>query len=261
MKKLSEVCKIVGVTRRTLQEYDKIDLLKPTSKTESGYWLYDDAAIQKLIVIQIFVEGGYERKAIKTILDSPTVDVFDELDRLIGTLEERRKRLAGMINTIKTLKVGKKLLNSTLRALDNVDIARVYKDKSFAATLEDYAAELSTMDSAEMYSADEEAFILLTCELFSIGYFKGIPENSKCVQDAVHDAYISMVKIILSDDECSKMTDVEMIDIFLEWVKDLMNDSEFSHLFSRPWRDECAEYVLRAVELFCSNKPTNREKG
>lgn len=37
MKKLSEVCKIVGVTRRTLQEYDKIGLLKPTSKTESGY--------------------------------------------------------------------------------------------------------------------------------------------------------------------------------------------------------------------------------
>ena len=58
MKKLSEVCKIVGVTRRTLQEYDKIGLLKPTSKTESGYWLYDDTAIQTLILIQIFVEGG-----------------------------------------------------------------------------------------------------------------------------------------------------------------------------------------------------------
>ena len=32
MKRLSEVCKLVGVTRRTLQEYDKVELLKPTSK-------------------------------------------------------------------------------------------------------------------------------------------------------------------------------------------------------------------------------------
>lgn len=42
MKKLSEVCKIVGVTRRTLQEYDKIYLLHPSAKTEAGYWLYDE---------------------------------------------------------------------------------------------------------------------------------------------------------------------------------------------------------------------------
>ena len=70
MKKLSEVCKIVGVTRRTLQEYDKIGLLKPTSKTESGYWLYDDRAIQALFAIQVFVECGYKRKAIKSLFAS-----------------------------------------------------------------------------------------------------------------------------------------------------------------------------------------------
>ena len=109
MKKLSEVCKIVGVTRRTLQEYDKIGLLKPTSKTESGYWLYDDTAIQTLILIQIFVEGGYERKAIKSLLESHTLDMIEEFDHLIGTLEEKRKRIDGMINTIRTLKITAKL--------------------------------------------------------------------------------------------------------------------------------------------------------
>ena len=34
MKRLSEVCKIVGVTRRTLQEYDKVGLLHRSGKTE-----------------------------------------------------------------------------------------------------------------------------------------------------------------------------------------------------------------------------------
>ena len=56
MKRLSEVCKEVGVTRRALQGYNEIGLLKPTSTTEAGYWLYDDDAIKKLKLIQIFVE-------------------------------------------------------------------------------------------------------------------------------------------------------------------------------------------------------------
>lgn len=68
VKKLSEVCKIIGVTRRTLQEYNTIGLLHPSDKTEAGYWLYDENAIQKLMLIQIFVQCGYKRKKIKDIL-------------------------------------------------------------------------------------------------------------------------------------------------------------------------------------------------
>ena len=89
MKRLSEVCKIVGVTRRTLQEYDRIGLLSPTSTTEGGYWLYDDAAIQKLILIKIFVKCDYERKTIKAILESSTVNMFDEFNHLIELIRFR----------------------------------------------------------------------------------------------------------------------------------------------------------------------------
>ena len=93
MKKNSEVCKMMGVTRRTLQEYNRIGLLKPTSKTESGYWLYDDDALQKLTLIRVFIECGYERKRIKSLLDSPTLDIYEEFDHLIETLEENAKEL------------------------------------------------------------------------------------------------------------------------------------------------------------------------
>lgn len=117
MKKLSEVCKIVGVTRRTLQEYDKVGLLKQTSITAGGYWLYDDAAIQKLLLIRIFVEVGYEHKTIKTLLESPTLDMLEEFDRLVDTLEKKHKRIDGMINTIKNLKLTAKLPESTLHAI------------------------------------------------------------------------------------------------------------------------------------------------
>ena len=34
--KISEVEKITGATRKALQEYDKMDLIHPTTKTEGG---------------------------------------------------------------------------------------------------------------------------------------------------------------------------------------------------------------------------------
>ena len=55
MKTVNEVSKLTGVSIRTLQYYDKIGLLKPAEYTESGYRLYDDAALERLqrrIVIQ-----------------------------------------------------------------------------------------------------------------------------------------------------------------------------------------------------------------
>lgn len=38
--KIKEVAKLAGISVRTLQYYDKIGLLKPSEKTESGYRLY-----------------------------------------------------------------------------------------------------------------------------------------------------------------------------------------------------------------------------
>lgn len=104
-KRLSEVCKIVGVTRRTLQEYDKIGLVSPTSKTDSGYWLYDEDTIVTLMIIQIFVEAGYERKEIKDIICSSSFDLISELDNAIERLKDRKKRIEGMINSINVMKM------------------------------------------------------------------------------------------------------------------------------------------------------------
>lgn len=36
MYKLSEVCRKIGVTRRTLQGYNELGLVKPSAKTEAG---------------------------------------------------------------------------------------------------------------------------------------------------------------------------------------------------------------------------------
>lgn len=264
MKKLSEVCKIVGVTRMTLQEYDKIGLLKPTSKTESGYWLYDDTAIQTLILIQIFVEGGYERKAIKSLLESHTLDMIEEFDHLIGTLEEKRKRIDGMINTIRTLKITAKLPESTLRAMGNLDVTRIYKDKSFSSYLED-----SIVHSAEYSEADNEGaelYMPFWYNLIAIGCFLGTPVDTKKVQITVEQAYKSMMEMVMADEEDSdeELTDEELAEAFLEGIQDMVSDPELQQMVDLQCGDGATEYIVRAVQLFSSKKITDskaRQKG
>ena len=257
MKKLSEVCKIVGVTRRTLQEYDKIGLLKPTSKTESGYWLYDDTAIQALFVIQVFVECGYKRKAIKSLFAFNTLDVIDELDHLIETLEEKRKRIDGMINTIRILEIVMKLPESTLLAIGNFCLNRFYKDKSFSSCLED-----SIVQSAEYSEADNEEtqlYMPFVYNLIAIGCFLGTPADEKEVQITVEQAYKSMMKIVMAekDDSDEELTDEKLAEASLERIQDVLSNPELKQMIDHQFGNGATEYIVRAVQLFSSKKITD----
>lgn len=257
MKKLSEVCKIVGVTRRTLQEYDKIGLLKPTSKTESGYWLYDDTAIQALFAIQVFVECRYKRKAIKSLFASNTLDVIDELDHLIETLEEKRKRIDGMINTIRILEIVMKLPESTLLAIGNFCLNRFYKDKSFSSCLED-----SIVQSAEYSEADNEEtqlYMPFVYNLIAIGCFLGTPADEKEVQITVEQAYKSMMKIVMAekDDSDEELTDEKLAEASLERIQDVLSNPELKQMIDHQFGNGATEYIVRAVQLFSSKKITD----
>ena len=257
MKKVSEVCKIVGVTRRTLQEYDKIGLLKPTSKTESGYWLYDDTAIQALFAIQVFVECGYKRKAIKSLFASNTLDVIDELDHLIETLEEKRKRIDGMINTIRILEIVMKLPESTLLAIGNFCLNRFYKDKSFSSCLEDFIVQ-----SAEYSEADNEEtqlYMPFVYNLIAIGCFLGTPADEKEVQITVEQAYKSMMKIVMAekDDSDEELTDEKLAEAFLERIQDVLSNPELKQMIDHQFGNGATEYIVRAVQLFSSKKITD----
>ncbi len=48
MMTVKEVSKLTGVSIRTLQYYDKIDLLSPATHTQAGYRLYDERAMEDL---------------------------------------------------------------------------------------------------------------------------------------------------------------------------------------------------------------------
>ncbi len=54
MRTVKELAKLTGVSARTLHYYDEIGLLPPTEKSEGGYRLYDEKALETLQQILFF---------------------------------------------------------------------------------------------------------------------------------------------------------------------------------------------------------------
>ena len=68
---LREVCKILGVSRRAVQGYEKAKLVSATGRTDSGYLLYNDKARERIKQIKLFQDMGFSIKEIASIIDAP----------------------------------------------------------------------------------------------------------------------------------------------------------------------------------------------
>ena len=104
MMTVNEVSKLTGVSIRTLQYYDNIGLLKPAEYTESGYRLYDDAALERLQQILLFRELEFPLKDIKDIITRSDFDKDKALEQQIGLLELRKEHIENLITMCHDLK-------------------------------------------------------------------------------------------------------------------------------------------------------------
>ena len=74
MRTVKEISGLTGISVRTLHYYDEIGLLKPTQKSDAGYRLYDDRALEILQQILFFREFDIPLKEIKAVLENPALE-------------------------------------------------------------------------------------------------------------------------------------------------------------------------------------------
>ena len=104
MMTVNEVCKLTGVSIRTLQYYDTIGLLKPIEYTKAGYRLYDDTTLERLQQILLFKELEFSLKEIKEIIDAPDFDRDKALTQQIELLTMKKEHLEGLIDFARKIK-------------------------------------------------------------------------------------------------------------------------------------------------------------
>lgn len=115
---VNEVSKLTGVSIRTLQYYDSIGLLKPAEYTESGYRLYDDAALECLQQILFFRELEFPLKEIREIVTQPNFDKKKALEQQIELLTMKKERLENLIEFARGIQNGGTLIMD-FTAFDN----------------------------------------------------------------------------------------------------------------------------------------------
>lgn len=103
MRTVKEISSLTGISVRTLHYYDEIGLLKPTDKSDGGYRIYDDKALETLQQILFFREFDIPLKEIKAIIENPALDknqILNMQKKMLITKKERLERLISSIDKI-----------------------------------------------------------------------------------------------------------------------------------------------------------------
>ena len=120
MMTIKEISTLTGISTRTLRYYDSIGLLCPTEKTEAGYRLYDENALERLQQILYFRELDFSLKSIKEIIENPTLDRTEILQMQKEMLLKEKRHLECLIESI----------DQTLQRSDAMDFSVFSKDET-----------------------------------------------------------------------------------------------------------------------------------
>ena len=148
MMTIKEISTLTGISTRTLRYYDSIGLLCPTEKTEAGYRLYDENALERLQQILYFRELDFSLKSIKEIIENPTLDRTEILQMQKEMLLKEKRHLECLIESI----------DQTLQRSDAMDFSVFSKDETeelFQAMLEHMPENMKEIALKEFGSVDQ----------------------------------------------------------------------------------------------------------
>jgi DNA-binding transcriptional MerR regulator len=97
------VAALTGVSVRTLHHYDHIGLVVPSVRTPAGYRGYNDADIERLHLVLVYRSVGMPLDEIRALLDDPSADPVEHLQRQHQLLLEQADRLQHTIKAVEEL--------------------------------------------------------------------------------------------------------------------------------------------------------------
>ena len=238
-----EVSKLSGVSIRTLQYYDSIGLLKPSDYTESGYRLYDDAALERLQMILLFRELEFPLKDIGKIIDSPQFDKRKALEQQIELLTLKKEHIENLLNLARGIKeIGvNNIMDFTAFDTKKIDEYAAQAKESWGDT----DAYKEYEKKSEGRTAEDNANIVKDMMMI-FTEFGGMKE-----QDPASDMVQKQVKK-LQDFITDKMYNCTK-EILSGLGKAYSAPGEMNANIDRAGGDGTGEFVDRAIQIYCEN--------
>ena len=240
MRTVNEVSKLTGVSIRTLQYYDKIGLLKPAEYTESGYRLYDDAALERLQQILLFRELEFPLKDIKDIVTRSDFDKKKALEQQIKLLELKKEHIENLITMCRGLKTrGVKHMDFTAFDSSKLDEYAKKAKEQWGTTPEYKEFEEKKKNRSKQDEAGMMADFMKVFEEF--GTMKDQAPESAEVQEQVKKLQTFITEHFY------KCTD----EILSGLGKMYAAGGEFTENINKMGGVGTAEFVHQAIEVYC----------
>lgn len=99
---LTKLCQLTGLTRRVLQDYDRIGLLRRHSQTPGGYWMYEESALERLQMIQLLRSHGCSRQEVLEALGTQNDSAQELLEKGIAALQKKRELIEHDLRLLQT---------------------------------------------------------------------------------------------------------------------------------------------------------------
>ena len=148
MMTIKGISTLTGISTRTLRYYDSIGLLCPTEKTEAGYRLYDENALERLQQILYIRELDFPLKSIKEIIENPTLDRLEILQMQKEMLLKEKRHLECLIASI----------DQTVQGTNAMDFSVFSKDETeelFQSMLDHMPENMKEIALEEFGSVDQ----------------------------------------------------------------------------------------------------------
>lgn len=241
MRTVKEVSEMTGVSIRTLHHYDKIGLLKPTSVTEAGYRLYDDAALERLHTILLFRELEFPLRQIKEMMDSPSFDPTLALEQQIELLQKQYTHTGRLIAlACEIQKRGKAAMG--FEAFDKSEIEQ-YKQEARerwggTEAYQEYVMKQMRLTPDESRRQGEEVIDFLK----EIGQMRYLPVDSAEVQQKVKELQQLFTRNFYN---CTNQILAALGEMYVD-------NNRFRQNIDKECGEGAAEFLRDAIRVYCA---------
>ncbi len=257
MRTVKEISDLTGISVRTLHYYDEIGLLAPTEKSDAGYRLYDDKALETLQQILFFREFDIPLKEIKAVIENPALDRNHILLMQRKMLTMKKERMERLIASIDDILKGEKKMDfevfskTELEGMADDMIANMNEAQKGAliekfGSVEQWRKEFLKKASSE--EAQRSFEIVVGWYGSKEKTLEAMKEDREPGNSELFTAYQKRFKIVMEKAATKKGSDVNSFE-----VKELVGEYDF--LSKQMYRmDDVTEMMLEYARS-CREKP------
>lgn len=240
MMTVKEVSGLTGVSIRTLHYYDQLGLLPAAGHTDSGYRLYDDAALERLQQILLFRELEFPLKDIQRILTNSAFDRRKALAQQIELLTLKKQHLESLISLAqKTLTTGGTYMDFTAFDTQKIQEYTRQAKQQWGATsaykeFEQKTAHQTAQEAADMGSRLMEILAVFGGMQHKSPAAPAVQTQVKALQAFITEHYYT----------CTK-------EIFAQLGQMYGAGGAFTENINAAGGPGTAEFAAKAIEVYC----------